>query len=371
MKKNNFLRIAVIALFLIAIGTNNVFCQIQRQVNESTLTKTTYAIPDYVDESELSDLDWGYLLRDDDDLEECMEYIIKGDTLTIVHYDPKLPRWERDYQYEMGKSVTSIWGTALYYHDGTEYSRLEDYDPDYILSAEVIETYGIYNQMFEMDEEVLISLLQMQGFQVSKEGDFIVASFGGFVEMAINLVGLIDEMRFFGDEDNPFFAEVGNKLTSVTRTEYTRVNGYIVPIKEIRIHYSTLPSGIPYEITDTTSYLFYQVIKNGNTLVKTGNETLFEDCRNSVADLTGIKEMQQTALKIYPNPAKEQITVSMPFNGNENVDIKIFNMLGVNVLSQQAAGEQINVDVRSLPAGVYIVRCGKSDKVTTMRFVKQ
>ena len=369
MKKSNFLSGLLVVLFLVAVGTNKGFCQVQRQVNQSTLKKTTCAIPAYVDDSELSGLDWIYLERDDK--EECMEHTIKGDTLTIVRYNPQKPRWENDYEYQMGKSVTSVWGTALYYHDGTEYYRLESYNPEFILSSKDIENYGIYNTVFDMDREELINQFQTAGFQVSEQDGFIIATIGDFVEISINLDELIYQLRFFGDEDNPFFEEEGNKIEHSTRTEYAKINAYVIPIRDIDVRYSELPSGIPYEITDTVSYLFYQVIKNGNTIVKTGEENIFEDCRNSVADNTNIKEIQQANVKVYPNPAKERITLDLPFDGNGNVDVQIFNVLGVNVLSQQAKGEQINIDVQALPAGVYVLKIQTDKEIITKKVVKQ
>ena len=374
MRKCSFFSMLFVVLFFAVAGTQKAYCQVQKQINQSTLTRTTYAIPSFINESELSALDWVYL-EIDEDLEECKEYIIKGDTLTIVRYDPKLPRWERDYQYELGKSVTSVWGTALYYHDGTEYFRLEEYSPEFILSPEEIENYRDYTAMFDMDKATLISIYQTQGFQVREQDGFVIVAYEGMFELSINLDELIHEMRFFSEENNPFFGEENNTLEDLTRTEFTRTaNGYVVPVKEIRIRYSELPSGIPYEITDTISYLFYQIIKNGTTLAKTGNESMFEDCRNSVADpTTQVKEIQQyTNIKIYPNPAKEQITVDFSANGEGIMDVKIFNMLGVNVLSQQYnKGGQININVASLPAGVYVVRCVQNDKVTSTRLIKQ
>ena len=370
MRKSIFLNVLLAVLFLTAIGTSKVYCQVQRQVNSSMLTQTICAIPEYVDESELSPLDWVYMERDD--LYRCSEHIIKGDTLTITHYYPQKPRWENDYEYQMGKSVTSIWGTALYYHNGKEYHRIESYNPDFIVHPAEIEYYGIYNQSFDIDKEELIELLQAVGYQVFEQEGFIIAAWEDF-ELSINLDELIEEMRFFGDEDNDFFAEEGNKLEYLTRNEYARVNGYVIPVKRIDIRYSELPSGIPYEITKIELYSFYQVIKNGNnTIAEMGDRNIFEDCRNSVDDSTHIKEIQQADIKIYPNPAKEQITIDLPFDGDENVDVKIFNMLGVNVLSQHYnKGGQINMDIHSLPAGVYVVRCVKDSKVISKRFVKQ
>jgi hypothetical protein len=133
-------------------------------------------------------------------------------------------------------------------------------------------------------------------------------------------------------------------------------------------------SGIVLKFTMTYSYPYYELLDeddNNKTLVKTGDEKLYKDCIDD--DDTGLKEIQQTAdVKIYPNPANERVTLSLPSYMSEDVDIKIFNTLGLTVLSQHhISGEEINIDINSLPSGIYVVRCVKNNKITSMRFVKQ
>ena len=82
-------------------------------------------------------------------------------------------------------------------------------------------------------------------------------------------------------------------------------------------------------------------------------------------------QKRQTNITIYPNPANEQITVSLPFYMDKNVDIAIYNTLGVAVLSQHhAKGGEINIDIQSLQAGAYVIRCTKENKVVSKFFVK-
>ena len=222
------------------------------------------------------------------------------------------------------------------------------------------------------DENELMNALKETYDTVYKQDGFIVwREFYDDEVYAIHLDSLIYEVRWYGDEDNPFFEEPGNNLWWVDRIMFKRVNGYIIPEKAISTYYDDedLLPGILLEVTMTYTYLYYELIdEEGNTVVKTGDENLFNKCMG----YTQIKEIQQADIKIYPNPAKEQITIDLPFDGDGNVDVKIFNMLGVNVLSQHHnKGGQINMDIHSLPAGVYVVRCVKDGKVISKRFVKQ
>ena len=82
-------------------------------------------------------------------------------------------------------------------------------------------------------------------------------------------------------------------------------------------------------------------------------------------DVKQFEEVQKrkTELKIFPNPAEEQITVELPFYINKDVDITLYNNLGMAVLSlHHSNGDYAEFDIRSLQAGFYVVRCVKNDK---------
>ncbi|MBP3467180.1 MAG: T9SS type A sorting domain-containing protein [Paludibacteraceae bacterium] len=72
------------------------------------------------------------------------------------------------------------------------------------------------------------------------------------------------------------------------------------------------------------------------------------------APATAISETSASALKVYPNPAKNEITVE----GAEN-DILIFSANG-NLVSTTKAADKAVINVSSLADGVYILRSGDS-----------
>lgn len=65
-------------------------------------------------------------------------------------------------------------------------------------------------------------------------------------------------------------------------------------------------------------------------------------------------ESQVSALKVYPNPAKNEITVE-----GANADILIFSANGGLVSTTKAADKAV-INVSSLADGVYVLRSGKS-----------
>jgi len=331
MQKSSFLSVILSVVFLIGIGTSKGYCQ-NYNSNYFTSGQPSIALPPDFDKNTFTE-------------------------------DEKA-RWD---------TIMKWMEETDDYCEENEYFRY----PTYYFGAD--------------DENQLMNWLQENMDTVYKQDGFIVwrqFEFEDGVEMcAIHFDSLIYEVRWYEDEDNPFFNEDGNKLWELNRTYFKRVNGYVIPIKDIYIVYAEIDeliepddeefdldflSEIICELTWTFSYPYYELLDdddNNKSLVKDGDEELYNDCMG----YTGIKEIQQTAdIKIYPNPANGRLTLSLPSSMSEDADIEIFNILGKNVLSlHHASGDAIDMDIHSLPSGVYVVRCVKEDKVISKRFVKQ
>ncbi|MDD3152833.1 MAG: T9SS type A sorting domain-containing protein, partial [Bacteroidales bacterium] len=69
----------------------------------------------------------------------------------------------------------------------------------------------------------------------------------------------------------------------------------------------------------------------------------------------------------YPNPANENINVNLFANNSNKASIEIFSISGTKVFSQNYSnlnnGENnININVKQLPAGMYIITLKYDDK---------
>lgn len=67
------------------------------------------------------------------------------------------------------------------------------------------------------------------------------------------------------------------------------------------------------------------------------------------------------AMSIYPNPALDEATVRFSLERTQRVSLDLFDLLGRQVrqrdLGVMSAGEhEVMLDLRNLPAGLYIVR---------------
>jgi Secretion system C-terminal sorting domain len=84
--------------------------------------------------------------------------------------------------------------------------------------------------------------------------------------------------------------------------------------------------------------------------------------------------LSAASVQVYPNPARQQFTVQLPaVPGAGQVQATLLNALGQPVRRQTAplpaAGLQLPVDVRGLPAGVYVLRLRAGQQELTKRVV--
>jgi hypothetical protein len=334
-------------------------------------TETFCSLPSCFDIETLTDFDRFRFIPQKE--WESTVNVIERNVLTITTYYPKKPRYDRDYQYETGKSVTSKGGTIRYTHEGEEISRIETYENSDIfnISSEVIPSYGLYNNLFDLGPETVKYLFSQFDFHVYEEGEFMVGASEG-MEVAINFKDLIFEMRYFTEK----------QLEKLMRIECIRTDkDKVVPLSETNISYDVLPSNndIRYQITQVKTYLFYQITDDKNEVLVSVGEDKDDKEMNPEGTQKNIQldqyeeiNKREMNLKVYPNPAGEQITITFPFYMNDNVQIDLLNSMGVVLLSQQhSSGDRIDMDIRLLPAGVYVVRCIRNQKTITTRFVKQ
>ncbi|GHV09731.1 hypothetical protein FACS1894162_0960 [Bacteroidia bacterium] len=78
---------------------------------------------------------------------------------------------------------------------------------------------------------------------------------------------------------------------------------------------------------------------------------------------TGIADVENSSVKLYPTPATDNVTIS-GIQGDET--IRFFDSNGRTVIIRQATGTTENIETGQLPKGVYIVRIGTQ----TLKLVK-
>ena len=75
----------------------------------------------------------------------------------------------------------------------------------------------------------------------------------------------------------------------------------------------------------------------------------------------GLQELNNSGIKVYPNPAHDQITIRS--TSNEEMQVRIYDLTSRLMLSDTFVGNEFNVPVNSLAVGVYtleLIKDGKS-----------
>jgi hypothetical protein len=83
--------------------------------------------------------------------------------------------------------------------------------------------------------------------------------------------------------------------------------------------------------------------------------------------VTGVGYQPVETIEIFPNPASEEITIRIKMI---DTAIDIFTIEGKKVRSMIAGESRFKVDVRDLPAGLYILKATHGRAVETRKFVK-
>ncbi|MAP54054.1 T9SS type A sorting domain-containing protein [Altibacter sp.] len=111
-------------------------------------------------------------------------------------------------------------------------------------------------------------------------------------------------------------------------------------------------------LVDGTTYYAVSIVDN----------CLSEPLAVTVNIVLGISDVDANALRLYPNPANNVLTVQ--YNGLIQ-RVLIMNLLGQRILEQTVHSESITLDVSSLEAAVYLLTVEAEGKQHTLRFIKK
>ncbi|EPR74557.1 hypothetical protein ADIWIN_0457 [Winogradskyella psychrotolerans RS-3] len=81
-----------------------------------------------------------------------------------------------------------------------------------------------------------------------------------------------------------------------------------------------------------------------------------------------VDEFELNALAVYPNPAQDVLNIDYK---SELTGVKIYNLLGQEVLNRTAATSQMKLDISGLTSGVYIVKLSAEEGEHSFRVVKE
>ena len=98
----------------------------------------------------------------------------------------------------------------------------------------------------------------------------------------------------------------------------------------------------------------------------------FDDFTVYVDELVATDEVVKPSFKLFPNPAKNQLTVALSQTINQ-ADLKIFSVDGKSVVNTSfSQTNKVKVNVEDLISGVYIVEIKTENGIVLKeRFIKK
>jgi hypothetical protein len=85
----------------------------------------------------------------------------------------------------------------------------------------------------------------------------------------------------------------------------------------------------------------------------------------------GVREIQKPKLSIYPDPVQDILTLDLEDSGNNVNRIEIYNIIGSSVVTVKFSGGVMQLNVESLPSGIYFVKASGAQGLYTGRFTKK
>ena len=182
-------------------------------------------------------------------------------------------------------------------------------------------------------------------------GAIIRTSDGGTTwhTVASGTANLLQSLTFTGMNNGYVVGEFGTilKTTDEGSTWTSQTSGTIMGLNSVSF------------IDSNTGY----AVGEGGTILKTTNG----------GGPTGIREKAfGVSLTIYPNPAVEKVTIKTSLMGNQIAGtICVYGMTGQELIRRQVEGSEADINVSSLPTGIYIIRMVTNEKFEFGKFVKE
>ena len=141
-------------------------------------------------------------------------------------------------------------------------------------------------------------------------------------------------------------------IDSLKTGNYTAMVYYTEPIDSD----SSYVGSVSFTITDPNPYLSPSIQnQNQSPCIVSG---ILSDNKSTDVDL-----------KIYPNPAKDKITIESFLAGDRS--LTILNVNSKEVIEKQMTDQRTQIGINDLPAGVYFVRLTSERRVQVGKFIKQ
>jgi hypothetical protein len=185
----------------------------------------------------------------------------------------------------------------------------------------------------------------------------------------------------------PAFPVIGNPTSLHGHFKFTSLNGDQVWVKLVLFNQGTIvadesyiseaqsyPEWTPFEIqlddygdADSATIMLFAFYPIGQTDGPNGNSVLWVDNLSFNSPITSVTEARGLSFNLYPNPATDMVTLTLGDTYANGQTVSVYSMLGSLVRSEAAQGNRHQMDVSSLPTGIYVVELRSAEKATHHR----
>lgn len=164
------------------------------------------------------------------------------------------------------------------------------------------------------------------------------------------------------DNDGVEYLLVGNEIGNIELYRLDQNKLYAGSFDKVYWHYSGIDEG------ERTSIAVADIDDDGKYEMVTGNYRGGLGFYQQVDYIIGVEDMPTIAEKwtvtLFPNPATDQLTIAMEHRPNMgNVQVELIDILGKKVMSREmGTADQMNIDVSSVPNGMYLCRTIAGDQ---------
>lgn len=137
------------------------------------------------------------------------------------------------------------------------------------------------------------------------------------------------------------------------------------------------PAGGTYSGTGVSGNNFNPSTSGAGSFTVTYSYTNANSCSNSASKVivvelcTGLEDINGGELLIYPNPAKETLTVKFGASPGNHAVVELYDAIGKLVVSQKATEQLVTLDVQQFARGIYMLRIVSGDSQVVRRIVKE
>lgn len=203
-----------------------------------------------------------------------------------------------------------------------------------------------------------------QGLAVSSlsaaQKDLVLAAIQNYVEDLEETTAAAIMATYTAELDETYIAYTGNGTSGnptsflTSNSNYVRIDGPTVWIEFACQNGIVIQGQIHYHSVWRDHEHDYGVDLSGDAI----------DVTTSTYDV----EISHN-INIYPNPTHDQITLTLP-NEVNNALVTISDMSGKTIHQETSTGKSINLDVRALPKGTYIITINDKTRIYTDKFIR-